>query len=392
MVIRISSLDIFTRPSLLGFTHSSFLWHHEGMIKALISAALALWTAAVTATAATTQTNVLQNINLQLTIYQQGATNNRRVADQVTAYTTKSLIAALGAVIGTNFGAGAKLVQSTVYSNVPITTGSAVLSNILSTNLALATNAGSYLNVGGKPFYGFYGDLGILVISNNTFITNGFGNITTDIVSTVGGPTTNSVTIDTNAGFITTITPSTNGSGAVTNVAVVQTQGTPAPTESILTNVSSGIDILYGGTNNMLYSVDNYLGFSPISPAEIVVETGSGLDTTNANLASQTGFSIQGLTINYYTPTGSNNLTLSLQGFVKQTLKVDILNSHNPKIVEDIFGANATWNAIGNGYAGGTYTTNPTNAVQILDGYVTNASPIVVEGSINVSFLKNLAQ
>ncbi len=362
------------------------------MIKALISAALALWTAAVTATAATTQTNVLQNINLQLTIYQQGATNNRRVADQVTAYTTKSLIAALGAVIGTNFGAGAKLVQSTVYSNVPITTGSAVLSNILSTNLALATNAGSYLNVGGKPFYGFYGNLGILVISNNTFITNGFGNITTDIVSTVGGPTTNSVTIDTNAGFITTITPSTNGSGAVTNVAVVQTQGTPAPTESILTNVSSGIDILYGGTNNMLYSVDNYLGFSPISPAEIVVETGSGLDTTNANLASQTGFSIQGLTINYYTPTGSNNLTLSLQGFVKQTLKVDILNSHNPKIVEDIFGANATWNAIGNGYAGGTYTTNPTNAVQILDGYVTNASPIVVEGSINVSFLKNLAQ
>jgi hypothetical protein len=358
------------------------------MIKPLIPAALALWAAAATATAAT-QTNVLQNINLQLTIYQQGATNSRKVADQVTSYTTKSLIAALGAVTGQQFGNGAKLVQSTVYSNVTIT----VYSTNLSTNLALATN--SYLSVGGTPFYGsFYGNAGIMTISNNTIITGPYpGGIPNNVLSVVTGGTTNeSVAIETND--LTTLTPSTDSNGLVTNVAVLTEQVAPGPTGSVLTNVSSSISILYGAANT-LHPVNNYLSFSPISPAEIVVETGSGLDTTNAltvtNLASQTGFSIQSLQIGY---AGPANLTLALEGFVKQALKVDTLYAHGTnKIVEDIFGASATWNVVGYGYAGGTYTTNQTSApVLVLGGYLTNASPIVVEGSINVSFLKNLAQ
>jgi hypothetical protein len=366
------------------------------MIKPLISAALALWAAAATATAAT-QTNVLQNINLQLTIYQQGATNNggTKVADQVTSYTTKSLIAALEAVTGSNFGPGAKLVQSTVYSDVTIPIPSAVPSTILSTNLALATN--SYLNIGGGGvnFYGvYYGNPGILTISGDTFITFPGGNITGNVVSLVTGGTTNeSVTISTNVGCITTITPSTNGSEAVTNVLIV-TQETP--TESVLTDVSSSIDILYGTTN--LYPVTSYLSFSTISPAEIVVETGAGLDTTNAltvtNLASQTGYSIQGLAINYLTPTGSNNLTLSLQGFVKQALKVDTFAARkgtNAAVAADVFGASSTWSVNGSGYTGGTFTTNATPA-PIFTGFLTNASPVVVEGSVNVSFLKNLMQ
>jgi hypothetical protein len=377
------------------------------MIKPLISAALALWTAAATATAATavtyTQTNVLQNINLQLTIYQQGATNpnGKKVADQVTSYTTKNLIAALGAATGSNFGAGAKLVQSTVYSNATITTGPAVFSTVLSTNLALATN--SFLSIGVLKLYGsFYGsdsnNAGTLTISNDTFISGELtGGIATNVLSVVTGGTTNeSVTIETNA--LTTLTPSTDTNGFVTSVAVLtQMQEAPAPTKSILTNVSSEIAILYGGTANTLYPVTNYLSFSTNS-AEIVVETGSGLGTTNAltvtNLASQTGFSIQGLTINYFTLTGPTNLILTLQGFVKQALKVDTLaakHGTNAAVVEDIFGASSTWNVIGSGYAGGTYTTNPTS-VPILGGYLTNASPIVVEGSVNVSFLKNLPQ
>jgi hypothetical protein len=367
------------------------------MIKPLISAALALWAAAATATAATavtyTQTNVLQNINLQLTIYQQGATNAKKVADQVISYTTKSLIAALGAATGSNFGNGAKLVQSTVYANATITTGSPNLSTVLSTNLALATN--SFLSVGGIPYYGFFYDsdsnnAGIETISNNTINGEFSGGIATNVLSVVTGGTTNeSVTINTNVGCFTTITPSTNDSGIVTNVQIVTQE---APTESVLTNVSSSIDILYG-TTNALFPVTNYLSFSTNS-AEIVVETGSGLNTTNANLASQTGFSIQGLSINYFAPTGSTNLTLSLQGFVKQALKVDTLAAKkgtNAAVIEDILGASSTWNVIGSGFAGGTYTTNPTS-VPILGGFVTNASPIVVEGTVNVSFLKNLPQ
>src|SRR5208282_3716043 len=149
--------------------------------------------------------------------------NGRKVADQVTSYTTKSLIAALAAVTGGNFGPGAKLVQSTVYSNVTIPTGPAVISTVLSTNLALATN--SYLRVGGLQLYGyFYGNdtnnAGILTISNDTFITGEAGSFSPNVLSVVTvGTSTNSVTIETNA--LTTLTPSTNGSGAVTNVAVV---------------------------------------------------------------------------------------------------------------------------------------------------------------------------
>jgi len=341
------------------------------MIKPLICAALALW-AAATATAAT-QTNILQNINLQLTIYQQGATNanGRKIADQVTSYTTKSLITNLEAVTGQTFEPGAKLVQSTVYPSV----------DLLSTNLTLATN--SYLSVGGIPFYGsFYGNAGTMTISNNTIIIGEFpGDIPNSILSVVTDGTTNeSVAIETNAS--TTLTPSTDTNGFVTNVAVV-TLGQ-----------ATTIDILYGGTANNLYSVNNYLSFTTNNSAEIVVETGSGLNTTNAltvtNLASQTGFSIQGLTINYFTPTGPNNLTLSLQGFVKQSLKVDTLYARGTnRIVEDIFGASSTWNVNGSGYAGGTYTTNPTS-VPIPGGFLTNASPIVVIGSVSVSFLKNL--
>lgn len=373
------------------------------MIKLLKSAALALWAAAVTATAGTpatyTQTNVLQNINLQLTIYQQGVTNDggRRVTDQVTSYTTKSLIAALEAVTGQQFGNGAKLVQSTVFSNVTITTGSPVFSTVLSTNLAIPANGRLY--VGGVVLIDIDPNSSILTISNDYYVTGTLGHIATNVLSVVtGGITNESVTIETNA--LTTLTPFTNASGFVTNVAVLtQTQEAPAPTESVLTNVSSSIDILYG-TTNALYPVNDYLSFSTNS-AEIVVETGSGLDTTNAltvtNLASQTGFSIQYLQINYFTPTGPTNLTLNLQGFVKQTLKVDTLAAKkgtNAAVVEDIFGASSTWNVNGSGYAGGTFTTNPTNAVEVgnLGGYLTNASPIVVEGSVNVSFLKNLPQ
>jgi hypothetical protein len=384
--------------TIIGHWICSFviLWHHQRMIKHLKSAALVLWAAAATAAVATpaptTVTNVLQNITVQLTIYQQGLTNpaGTKVADTVTSYTTKSLIAALEAVTGNNFGAGAKLVQSTVYSNETITIGPAVYTTNSSTNLALATNGDVYI---GAAFIGL-GTNSATIVSNQLTYGGSQVTINSDIVAAALN-TNDSVTINTNAGFITTLTPSTNG------VAVVgEKQVTAAPTESILTNVSSSIDILYGGAANALYPVTNYLSFSTNLSAEIVVESGAGLDTTNAltvnNLASQTGFSIQGLQINYFTPTGSTNLILDLQGFVKQTLKVDTLYARGTnRIIEDIFGASSTWNVIGSGYAGGTYTTNSTSvpiSVGGLVGYLTNASPVVVEGAVSVSFDKNLAQ
>lgn len=376
------------------------------MIKSLRAAVLSWVAAAVTVAAGPspvnyTQTNVLQNVAIQLTLYQQGATNasGTKVADQVTSYTTKNLIADLGTVTSQQFGSGAKLVLCSVYSNITITTSAAVYSNYFSTNLALTTN--QTLDVGGLAlFYGINGDSGRLTISDGVVTPANPelppANITSDVVSVVGNPG-ETVTINTNAQYITTITPSTNGTGNsedVTNVVIVtQFQSSPATTANILTNISNSIDILYGGAANALYPVTNYLSFSTSNSAQIVVESGTRLNTTNAaNLSSQSGFSIQGLIINYFMPTGPTNLTLTLQGFVKQALKIDTLYSHGTnKVVEDVFGASATWNAFGAGFAGGAFTTNQTSA-PILGGYLTNANPVVAEGSVNISFLKNLPQ
>jgi hypothetical protein len=333
---------------------------------------------------------VLQNISIALTVYEQGATNanGKSVADKVVSFSTRDLIAAIGAVTDQDFGNNAKLVQSTIYSNVTVVTGPGVYSNYFSTNLAITTN-NLNLSIGASIV-----DLGTNVgtISTNQ-LTDSVGEVTisTNVIAILGN-TNKNVTIDTNAGFVTTLTPETNNSGTFTNLAVVtQRQISPPPTASVLTNVSSSLDILYGGSANALFPVTNYISLNAISP-EIVVEAGSGLDTTNAltvsNLASQTGYSIQGLQINY---SGASNMTLSLQGFVKQGLKVDVMSARDPKAVEDIFGASSTWNVNGFGYAGGEFTTNPT-PVSIMGGYLTNASSIVVQGSVNVGFLGNLAQ
>ncbi|MGD0815524.1 MAG: hypothetical protein ABSA83_18150 [Verrucomicrobiota bacterium] len=354
-------------------------------MKSFVSVALALWATALLPMPASAQTNVLQNINLQLTIYQQGPTNStgRKVADQVTSYTSKNLIAALESVTGQSFGNNAKLVLSTVYANVTVPIPSAVTSTILSTNMPFPTN--SYLSVGGIPFYSPFGTETI----SDGALTGDFSSSTipNSVLSVVTGGTTNaSVSINTNVGCITTITPSISNSGAVTNVLIVTLE---TPTETVLTNVSSSIDVLSGTSS--LYPVNNYLSIGTNS-AEIVVEAGFGLNSTNALLVSQTAFSIQGLTINYYTPTGSTNLILGLQGFVKQALKLDTLaarNGTNSAVVADIFGASSTWNVNGYGYVGGTYTTNLTS-VPIFSGYLTNAVPVVAEGSVSISFLKNL--
>jgi hypothetical protein len=351
------------------------------MIKTLRYAVLA-WMAAATAAIAATQTNVLQTINLQLTIYQQGSNlNGKKISDQVTSLTSKSLIQALETVTGQQFVGNPKLVQSTVYQGVEIINTSGANPTVLTTNMEVDTNA--YVDVGGTAFYSSLFSGGNVVLNGNTFISDGFGSIASDVISTVGGASTNSVTINTNSGFVTTITLSTNNSGQFTNALIVTQQGT---VESVLTNVSSSVDVLYNGST--LYAVDSYLHFLPAESAQILVETGSGLGTTNATLETETGFSIQGLSISYSMPTGPTNLTLTLTGFVKEGLKVDTLAK---KVVQDVFGANATWNVVGSGFAGGTFTTQQTS-VSVQNGYLTNANPVVVNGSVNLSFLKNLAQ
>jgi hypothetical protein len=352
-------------------------------------AALAVFVTAEPARAFT-QTNVLQNVALQFTIYQQGITNanGKKVSDQVTAYTTKSFITAIANLTANNFGSGPKLVLSTVYSNATVVSGS--FSNVFSTNLALATNA--YLTIGSTRFYGpngLYTTNEVITISNNNAYPAASSpfSLSSDVISTAGDPTNFSVTINTNLGYVTTLTPSPGGSATVTNVAI---STAVASTETVLTNVAADFDILYG-KDNTLFPVDDYISLATNNSPEIVVETGLGLNTTApltvTNLISQMGFSLGGLNISYPVQAvgGSNILTLDLTGFVKSNLKVDDLYVHGTnRIAEDIYGANSTWNVIGSGSAGGVYLTNGTFT------FLSNASPVVVQGSINISFLKNL--
>lgn len=220
--------------------------------------------------------------------------------------------------------------------------------------------------------------------------------ITTNVVAVATNPST-FVTFITNAGYETTFIPFTNSSGLLTNVAVVsQIPGSTNLTESIFTNISTTVQIMYG--NGKYYPVSNYIAFSTNSP-EIVAETGTDLNTATPNLASQSGYSISNLVINYFEADGTSNLAVNLEGFVKQTLKVDIFARHGRNTVyADILGANSTWTVIGSGYYGGTFTssggTPVTNYVagQLTNGFLTNTAPVVVEGTVNVSFLENLAQ
>jgi hypothetical protein len=365
------------------------------MTKKILSALMAL-AAFVTTGNAATQTNVLQNINVQLTTYQQGAvaSNGKKLANKVTAYSTKTLIAALQTATGVNFGAGAKLVYSTIYSNV--SSGGSVDTQ---TQTNFLTNAsGGYIRIGGTTIFGSGFDNDVLLISNNVIVDgNPTGTLTSDVLWLTDGVSSNSVTIDTNAGYETVIFDETNGSGLdnITNIEVDTYFVTNGPTTNVFTNVASGVAVLYGGKANNLYFLSNSpnaaITFSNNSPS-IFVQGGFALGTPEADVLSQSDVSIKNLQLAYDTPEGSNNLILNLEGFVKETLKIDTLSGKGASaVIDDITGGTAAWSVVGSGYSGGAFTNNPTS-VPILAGYLTNANPVVVQGTVSVSFLMNLAK
>ena len=72
------------------------------------------------------------------------------------------------------------------------------------------------------------------------------------------------------------------------------------------------------------------------------------------------------------------------------------------QVAEDIFGASSTWSVIGSGYSGGSFSsTNSTGTAisvanyvdgNFVNGYLINPNPVVVQGTVTLSFLKNLPQ
>jgi hypothetical protein len=348
-----------------------------------------------------TLTNVIQNVSLQLTVYQQGPTNTQgtKITTKPVQYTTKSFIQAIQAVSGQTFSPDARLVRSTIFSNITV-------NNFSSNNLAVVPPASNFYVFIGATNVGeevFTADGGSAVLSNNTFVSGFSGSITLTTNLVVNATNSSvAVTFITNAGYETTFIPATNSVGLLTNIAVVSQQsGISNVSQSVFTNVTSTMAIMYGRENNF-YPVSNYIVLGTNSP-EIVTETGVGLYTNNGAtpaLNSQTAYSISNLTVNYFAPNGTNSLSLNLQGFVKQSLKVDVFSKHGRSVVfADIHGANSSWTVLGMGYTGGVFSSNgPGTAVTNIvagnpvTGFLSNTVPIVAEGTINMTFLENLAQ
>jgi hypothetical protein len=421
----------------------------------LATFAIAILVAGATATAfAATKTNVVENINVNLTVYQQyvpgssgygtaatGGTNatGTKLLDHVSTLTSKDIIGSLITVTGTNFGNSAKLVLVTTYSNIVSTNAPYLTNGETISNVTVSTNGDPTVavNVGGVSVASNIFETTNLVVTNDrgfVYILAGDsfeGSLTTNTVMVLSnGAAISTNTINTNGGYLTTIAASPTN-GQITNVSITTQVGT----------VSNLFEAVYGPNVNVMWGtaaapvftdVNNYVSgyFSDAVQAQSDKDLADGFypNSTNAalynlyvsNLTAETAVGIANFYLGYFTTatsgTGTNNLLLNgnygsnPSGFNKVSLKVDTLKakSHDSAaVVEDIYDATATATVSGSGYIGGTYI--PTNAGSGIDvgnyateykpgtnivitGGITNAVPIVVDGTISVTFLKNLPQ
>lgn len=364
---------------------------------------------------AATTTNVLENVSVNLTVYSQGATNSAgtKVADVVSTLTTKELIAKLGAVTGSNFGSSPKLVLSTIYSNIVVKVAPLVTNS--TTNVAvtaIGTNALSTI-IGGVPIETNS------IETTNVIITNGLVSIGTNagvpittntFVVTIGGTNVSTNTFTNSSGYevIISATPTT---GVISNFNILTLTGT---TSNIFEAISEPTLEVMGGTTAAptFTDVAPYLTESQEASYVIYDETGKGLATTNAltvtNVSTESDVTVNRYGIKFFTTNGGTNLSIVLRGLVKESLRVDTLRAKKgttAAIVEDLFGANSTATVAGYGYMGGTYVTNMTlngnsvnlpaseySGTNLITGSLSNTVPVIVEGTIDTTFLKNLAQ
>lgn len=381
--------------------------------------AIAIMVAGATVTStrapAATTTNVLENVSVNLTVYSQGATNSAgtKVADVVSTLTTKELIAKLGAVTGSNFGSSPKLVLSTIYSNIVVKVAPLVTNS--TTNVAvtaIGTNALSTI-IGGVPIETNS------IETTNVIITNGLVSIGTNagvpittntFVVTIGGTNVSTNTFTNSSGYevIISATPTT---GVISNFNILTLTGT---TSNIFEAISEPTLEVMGGTTAAptFTDVAPYLTESQEASYVIYDETGKGLATTNAltvtNVSTESDVTVNRYGIKFFTTNGGTNLSIVLRGLVKESLRVDTLRAKKgttAAIVEDLFGANSTATVAGYGYMGGTYVTNMTlngnsvnlpaseySGTNLITGSLSNTVPVIVEGTIDTTFLKNLAQ
>jgi len=230
------------------------------MIKTLKTFAIAMLAAGatVTATEAATKTNVVENIAVNLTIYQQyvpgastygtptaGGTNatNLKLYDHMSTLNTKDIIAGLSAATGTNFSSmrSPALVLVTAYSNVVVSNLPLITNLSFSTNIPVAstdTNNTLAINIGGVTTV----TTNTLETTNVSITNDGFGDVelrigtnttiagflsTNTVIVSIGTTNVSTNIIDTNDLSTETIISAMPTNGAITNFNILTLQGTP---------------------------------------------------------------------------------------------------------------------------------------------------------------------
>lgn len=302
-----------------------------------------------------TNSQVLENIDVQLKIYSQGAPKNsaKTWPAAVTSFNTADLIQQVSLVSGFPYNKNDRLVLSTLYSNAAFGIPNTVNSNVIATwdlfagtNVFVESTDYSDLSPGGTNGLDFgtgYTN-GYLVTNGyvyqineavSPFVTNGYvegaigspyGYLSNDVIMTAAQPVGNlagsGITYLNTATFTNgaisagpngylgswlTILPQVQtGAGGFTNITI--TQYSPSFT-NVFTNVLQQTCIItptVGGVFS-LYNVSDWVAINTNSVV-IYNETGQNLSSTNfggTNVATQTGYTIDEFFVNTIWPTNN---------------------------------------------------------------------------------------
>lgn len=318
------------------------------MIKKIVLTALTCLAATTVfaAKSVTTNTQVLDNINLELKFIKQGAlaANDKSLAAGITTFTTSDLIQQLADVGDFAYSKSEKLVLSTVFSNYLVATPgtSQALTNATTnvTSVGGGTNVDYVNSTGTNPFVFVTASAtnGYLITNNQVYeiemagngslvVTNGYPNTSFDtlagslILSNNGSSYTPVASINTNSdvflapmgaplGYWMTIIPQVTGGGSgTTNVIIAEYS--PAGVATVFTNnawVGPKVCVYTpksGSTAASLIDVSQWVSLFPQTDLNgtnfaAYKETGqdlSGGDFTGDNITGQTIYGFQNFRI-----------------------------------------------------------------------------------------------
>jgi hypothetical protein len=395
-----------------------------------------------------TNMQVVDNVQIALKFYSQGAlkANNKGVTTSLPVvtqtYTTADLLsqlAKIGTVPGyTTFTKSDKLVYTTSFGDIYVTNPPLVTNASLSTNVDVAAvdNADNLtVTVGGVAVgtneFETYTNVVItnqtLYYGTNTFPGTALTTNTFIVTSNTTPISTNVFDTNTGAEVVITASPTT---GDISNFNILSLTGTVI---TVYTN-SSSPSVSYLG---ILTAANNTSSGATVIPltnfvsdgqrgSTIYQEAGKDLTTSNflgTNITSETTYKDSTLTVTAFVTNDSTsvtNLYFQVAGFDKSVLKaVDLTVKGTAKTPKQIFDLNGSENFDVSGYGaeGGVFTNSAaaTNApfttsqfvssefpdaapgvtngtYSGVSGYLTNATPIVIEGTITTSFLKAYPQ